>query len=226
MKVVLSGSTGFIGGEILAQCLNHPSITSIIVLARRDPGDLAKSSKAKVIIVKDFTSYDELTVSELKTADAAIWCMGTFNGDERVDIEYPLTFIETIKTRHPGSTAFRYVHLGGGFTEPPPKEGQQERSLWFYANGRRVRGAAEAKVLESTEESLPNGFGVYVVKPRAVLSKGRAIVQKCILGDSLSIRVNELGAVMVDLAVEGNERKVFHNNEIIDYARKLQAKPI
>ena len=87
MKVVLSGSTGFMGGEVLTQCLNHPSITSVLVLTRRDPEDLAQNPKAKVIIVKDFTSYDEITINELKTADAAIWCMGTFNGDESVDIE-------------------------------------------------------------------------------------------------------------------------------------------
>ena len=127
MKVVLSGSTGYIGGEVLTQCLNHPSITSVLVLTRRNPGDLAENSKVKVIIVKDFTLYDELTVKDLKTADAAIWCMGTFNGDESVDIEYPLAFIKAIKTRPPGSTHFRYVQLGGAFTEPPPKDGQKER---------------------------------------------------------------------------------------------------
>lgn len=224
MKVVLSGSTGYIGGEVLTQCLNHPSISSVLVLTRRDPGDLAENPKAKVIIVKDFTSYDELTINELKTADAAIWCMGTFNGDERVDIEYPLTFIKAIKTRPPGLTHFRYVQLGGAFTELPPKEGQKERSLWFYANGRRVRGAAEARVSESAEDGSQSEFTVYVVKPGAVLPG--AILPRCILGDSLSIRINELGATMVDLAVQGNEQKVFHNQEIIKHGRKLQEKSI
>lgn len=226
MKIVLSGSTGFIGGEVLTQCLNHPSVTSVLVLTRRDPGDLAENPKAKVIIVKDFTSYDENTINELKSSDAAIWCMGTFNGNERVDIEYPLTFIEAIKTRPPGSTHFRYVQLGGAFTEPPPQEGQRERSLWFFANGRRVRGAAEARVLESAEDGSQSEFTVYVVKPGAVLRKDKAILQRCILGDSLSIRIDELGATMVDLAVQGNEQKVFHNQDIIRHARKLQAKSI
>ena len=225
MKVVLSGSTGFIGGEVLTQCLNHPSITSVLVLTRRDPGNLAENPKAKVIIVKDFTSYDKLTVNELKTADASIWCLGTFNGDERVDIEYPLAFIKAIKTRPPGLTHFRHVQLGGAFTEPPPKEGQKERSLWFYTNGRRVRGAAEARVLESAEDASQGEFTVYVVKPGAVLSRNGAILQ-CILGDSLSIRINELGATMVDLAVQGNAQKVFHNQEIIKHGRKLQEKSI
>ena len=149
--------------------------------------------------------------------------MGTFNGDERVDIEYPLTFIRAIKARPPGSTNFRYIHLGGAFTEPPPKEGQKERFLWFYANGRRVRGTAEVRVLESAEDGSQSEFTVNVVKPGAVVSKNRAILQR-ILGDSLSIRISELGATMVDLAVQGNEQKVFHNQEIIKHRRELQKK--
>lgn len=220
MKVVLSGSTGYIGGEVLTQCLDHPSITSVVVLTRRDPGGLAKNPKVKLIVVNDFTSYDEVAINELKTADAAIWCLGTYNGNEKVDIEYPLTFIKSIKTRPIGSKQFRYVQLGGAFTEPPPKEGQKERSLWYYANGRRVRGAAEARVLECSEDGDQSAFTVYLVKPGAVLPKSGAILQ-CVLGSSLSIGISELGATMIDLAVLGNEKRVFQNNDIYHYRPSL-----
>ncbi|KAJ8062651.1 hypothetical protein OCU04_009173 [Sclerotinia nivalis] len=213
MKVVLSGSTGYIGGEVLTQCLNHPSITSVVVLTRRDPEGAAENPKVKVIVVKDFMSYDESTTSELKTADAAIWCLGTYNGDEKVDIEYPLTFIRAIKTRPLGSTQFRYVQLGGAFTVPPLEEGREERSLWYYASGRRIRGAAEARVMESSEDGAQGAFTVYLVKPGAVLPRRGAILQ-CILGSSLSIGIGHLGATMVDLAVQGNDKRVFQNNDI------------
>ncbi|KAI9644287.1 hypothetical protein NHQ30_007643 [Ciborinia camelliae] len=222
MKVVLSGSTGYIGGEVLTQCLNHPSITSIIILTRLDPGGLSENPKVKVIIMSDFTSYEEPTINELKTADAAIWCLGTYNGDEKVDIEYPLAFIKAIKTRPPGSTQFRYVQLGGAFTEPPPKEGQKERSLWYYANGRRVRGLAEARVLESSEDDPQGAFTVYLVKPGAVLPRSGAILQ-CVLGSSLSIGIDELGATMVDLAIHGNEKRVFQNSDIYHYRPGLRS---
>ena len=222
MKVVLSVSTRFIGSEVLTQCLSHPSITSVLVLTRRDPGGLAENPKARVIVVEDFASYDEPTIKELKTADAAIWCMGTSTGNERVDIEYPITFIKAIKTRPSSLQPFRYVQLGGAFTEPPPKNGEKERSLWFYANGRRVRGATEAMVLESGEDGSRGEFMGYLVKPGAVLPKNGATIPKCILGDSLSIKIDELGATMVDLAVRGNEQKVFQNKEIISYGKKLQ----
>ena len=183
--------------------------------------------------MKDFTAYDELTITELRTADAAIWCMGTFHGDERVDIEYPLAFINVIltRTRPPGSTNhFKYVQLGGAFTEPPPKGGQEERSLWFYANGRRVRGVAEARVMESAENSSGSqkGFTVYLVKPGAVLPKNRSFLQRYILGDTLSVGISELGATMVDLAVHGNDKQkvLFDNREIITYARILRERSV
>lgn len=222
MKVVLSGATGFIGYEVLTQCLNHPSITSVIALTRRDL-NLAANSKVKVIKVKDFTSYDEATVDELRTADAAIWCMGTNTGDQKVDIEYPLTFIKAIKTRSSASTTpFRYVHVGGAFTEPPLQEGEQGRHLWFYAHGRRTRGAMETRVME--EDDPDCGFVVYMVKPGAVLSNNGNMLLKYIIGDSMSIQNNELGAAMIDLAVNGNEQKLFNNQELLNHGRKLLEK--
>lgn len=221
MKVILSGSTGYIGSEVLTQCLNHPSITTVILLTRRDPGGLAENPKVKVIPVSDFTSYDESTLDEFETADAAIWCLGTYHGDEKVDIEFPLTFIRAIKTRALESQAFRYVQLGGAFTEPPPGEGQGERSLWYFANGRRIRGAAEARVLECSDDAVQNAFEVYLVKPGAALPRNGAIFQ-CVLGSSLSIGITELGAAMVDLAVYGNEKRVFQNNDLLQYKPSLR----
>ncbi|MCJ1328217.1 hypothetical protein MMC10_004893 [Thelotrema lepadinum] len=222
MKVVVSGGTGYIGREVLTQCLNHPSITSVLVLSRRPIEDLAENPKAKVIIVKDFTSYDELTINEVRTADAGLWALGTYKGHERIDIEFPLTFINAIKTQPSRSTPFRYVQLSGAFTEPPPKEGEKERSLWYFTNGRRVRGAAEAKVQECAEDGSESRFTVYVVKPGAIMSKNRGFLEKCILGESLSVGMNELTATMVDLAVHGNEKKVFLNQDIIKHGKELQ----
>ena len=74
MKVILTGSTGFIGREVLSQCLQNKSITSIIVLSRRDlPESMAANPKVKVTIVKDFLSYPESLKQDIKGAEACIW---------------------------------------------------------------------------------------------------------------------------------------------------------
>lgn len=70
MKVILLGSTGFIGKEVLDQCLKTPAITSIIALSRRD---LPANPKLTVVIMEDFKFYPDSVLEQLKGADACIW---------------------------------------------------------------------------------------------------------------------------------------------------------
>lgn len=219
MKVIIAGSTGYIGREVLAFCLKHPAITAIIVLTRRQSNNGSAHPKVNTVLVDDFTAYDESALTELKTADAAIWCIGTYTGDEKVDIELPVTFLKAINitTRPVGATPFRYIHLGGAFTEPPPQDGQEPRTLWYFTNGRRIRGAAEARVREFDK---PGALEVYVVKPGAVFAKNAGFWQWCV-GDSVSVKIEELAAAMGDLALQGNGDRVLLNRQVAECGRNL-----
>lgn len=74
MKVILTGSTGFIGHEVLEQCLQTPSITSVVVLSRRElPSSVGNNPKLKVTIVKDFLAYPESLLHDIEGAEACIW---------------------------------------------------------------------------------------------------------------------------------------------------------
>jgi nucleoside-diphosphate-sugar epimerase len=73
MKVILAGSTGFIGREVLTQCLKNPSITSILALSRRELPGTISDPRLKVVILKDFASYPDSVLQELASADACIW---------------------------------------------------------------------------------------------------------------------------------------------------------
>lgn len=74
MKFVLTGCTGFVGGEVLSQCLRNPSITSVVALSRRNlPEALTKDPKLNVVLMKDFNSYPDSVLQEVKGADACIW---------------------------------------------------------------------------------------------------------------------------------------------------------
>ena len=73
MKIILTGSTGFIGGEVLAQCLKNPAITSAVVLSRRELSKEISDPKLKVIIMKSFTQYPDSVLKELAGADVCIW---------------------------------------------------------------------------------------------------------------------------------------------------------
>lgn len=74
MKIILSGCTGFIGGEVLAQCRRKTSITSIIVLTRRElPEEISNDPKVVPVIIKDFLNYSDEVKGKMAGASAAIW---------------------------------------------------------------------------------------------------------------------------------------------------------
>jgi hypothetical protein len=95
MKLILSGSTGLVGREVIRQALLNPGITSVIALTRR-PIDVAAivastsraeiekglgtskeldTAKVKSVLLKDFTAYNEEVKKELADADACIWTL-------------------------------------------------------------------------------------------------------------------------------------------------------
>jgi hypothetical protein len=77
MKLIVAGSTGFVGTEVIRQALSNPAITSIIALARREtpvPQSAGPDvAKLKSVVCSDFSSYSEDVKKELAGADACIW---------------------------------------------------------------------------------------------------------------------------------------------------------
>jgi len=71
MKIIITGASGFIGQEVLQQCIDNPAITSIIVLSRRSLS--ITNPKLMVVILKDFLNYPDNVIQELEGSDACIW---------------------------------------------------------------------------------------------------------------------------------------------------------
>ena len=71
MKVILAGTSGFVGKEILHQSLAHPSISNIVVLTRR-PIQIIHP-KLKVLIHDDLLTYNSTVIQELEGAESCIW---------------------------------------------------------------------------------------------------------------------------------------------------------
>jgi nucleoside-diphosphate-sugar epimerase len=73
MKFILTGCTGFIGSEVLSQCIRNPTITSIIALSRRSLPETVNDPKLKTVIMNDFKTSPDAVLDELSGADACIW---------------------------------------------------------------------------------------------------------------------------------------------------------
>jgi hypothetical protein len=213
MKLLITGATGTIGSAILRHCLQNPSITSITALSRRAlPQDIS-SPKLSTIIVSDFADYDAALLSQIVSADGAIWAMGTTDANREVNVIYPhaffTSFLDARKDSEYRHQRFRYIRVNGAFTES-----DQNRSLWFFSESRKLHGMSEARTLELGEQ-YRDECQTFVVKPGGVATQGVWALE-CIgkaFGNGAVIGAETLGAFVADLMVHGEEEEGAISNE-------------
>lgn len=228
MKVILSGPTGFIGGEVLNQALIHPSITSLVCLTRRAlPESIVANPKVETIIISDFTSYSPEVLAQLRDCEACIWAMGSpahknpdLEASRKIEINYTLAAAIALTQscasalKEQGKT-FRFVYLSGmGANRDTSK------NLWFLKNVRNIKGEVENGLLEIHGKEESN-VAVTIVRPGGVLAKSSKIPDILVTA-SLSIKVEELAAVMINEVVgEVNDTRTLENNDLRNMAKKL-----
>ena len=92
IKVIITGATGMVGEGVLFECLEHPSVTEVLMVNRK-PYDL-KHPKLKECIVPDFMKLDAFD-TQLSGYDACFFCAGiSSNGlseAEYTHITYDIT---------------------------------------------------------------------------------------------------------------------------------------
>ncbi|KAJ6000091.1 hypothetical protein N7481_000500 [Penicillium waksmanii] len=211
MKVILAGSTGFIGRETLNQCLRNPAITSVVALSRRD---LPAHGKLQVTLMKDFVSYPASVRENLKDAEACIWTIGlipstAFKDDDgatarRVSIEYTMAAAEAFEETC--QKPFRFIYVSGAGAEQ-----DQTKSLWVMGDYRRIRGLVESELLNFAKAH--SDFTSYIVRPAMVISN-EVTLHSLFYRLGPSVRVDAISKFMVELAVKGDDKIVWENSEI------------
>ncbi|KAJ4419623.1 hypothetical protein N0V82_004818 [Gnomoniopsis sp. IMI 355080] len=172
MKIVIGGSSGFVGTEIVRQALTNPAVTTVIALSRREtmiPTSCASkyAMKLKSVVCDDFENYPDSIKDELHDVDACIWQhrtiavtpmkLKTLPWEEIVKVsrDYAVTAIETLANlpRKQGGQPLRFIYMSGHFA--PRERGQQLKVL--DNNGMVeygfLRGEAENRILEYAEQS-------------------------------------------------------------------------
>lgn len=74
--LVLTGCTGTAGAAVLAHCIESSTIARASVLSRRPIKQAEGKEKVRVHIHKDFNSYPDSLLSELKGAVGCVWALG------------------------------------------------------------------------------------------------------------------------------------------------------
>ncbi|MCJ1399428.1 hypothetical protein MMC11_002630 [Xylographa trunciseda] len=223
MKVILTGSTGFIGTEVLHQCLNHPQISSIVALSRRAlPQEVTSNPKLEVVILSDFTTYPDHVLQKVAGADACIWALGlatvNLEAGRKANLDTTLAGARAFATSlppHPSSRKpLRFVYVSGMLAVR-----DQKKTLWIGQEGRRVRGQIENELVELAKQHS-DSLATFVVRPWMVLSKERTVMS-AVASVGPSIRVDELAAAILNIALSGEGMQIMDNDVLAREGRRI-----
>ncbi|KAL8993111.1 MAG: hypothetical protein Q9169_006591 [Polycauliona sp. 2 TL-2023] len=227
MKIIVAGSTGFIGHEVLTQLLSHPRVHSIVALTRRPlPSSFNNNPKLTIAILEDFLTYPADISQQFDDTDACICitrCLGKAwmpdnETARKVCVEYTMaaaremTDMAKAKTKvkkegqEERERKFRFVYLSGGAAER-----DQTKALWFKGDYRRIRGQVENELLAHAKNNQ-DVFEVCIMRPGMVLAKETSL-RDMVRGLGPSVGVEKLAGEMVKRA-EGGGGQLVENWEI------------
>ncbi|KAI8949338.1 NAD(P)-binding protein [Xylaria longipes] len=229
-KLIVSGATGFVGGEIIRQSLLHPKISQVIALARSPvaaPEKLPEggdSSKLKSVVIQDYAVYPDEVKKEFSGADGCIWTVAiTPTKSKSYDFEEVKRICQTsaiagLRSMHEAgiATPFRFLYMSGAAAER-----DQTKTPKIMAEYSLMRGETENQLLALANEL--GGIEVAVAKPGYITASGHltrtamAAMVKLVSGIP-SIDVVDLVAAMLDQVVRGFEKEPLLPEDLIRIA--------
>ncbi|RKU01296.1 epimerase [Burkholderia sp. Nafp2/4-1b] len=209
MKIILTGATGFAGGEVLRQALADPDIAQVTVLTRRSVGFV--HPKLREVLMRDFLDYEG---RDLAGYTACIWCLGTSQAGAaaqaymRVTLDYPLAAARAMFAANP---RLRFCFVSGRSADPT----EQRRSLFACIKGRAERQLSE---LDAPIFIFRPGYIRPTARsgPRKDLARFLAPVGALfsLLGADYSVDCDQFARCLLDVAKHGADRALLVNSEL------------
>ncbi|KAK2592424.1 hypothetical protein QQS21_009876 [Conoideocrella luteorostrata] len=222
MRVIVAGATGFVGRQVLQECIANDKITHIYALSRRElAGDAALQigSKVTVIIHNDFASYPTELLEKVSDAEACLWAIGgrvnQFPSIEaarhaNVDTTHAAAkaFAEnTASSLGPGKK-FRFIFCSGKFTE-----WNQDKSLSFLNDSRKIKGQAEKGLFE-VRDAHRERLEVFCVRPSGILGVDAGLAERWTGKLYSAIDVDVLARAMISIALDGYSETIIENERL------------
>jgi nucleoside-diphosphate-sugar epimerase len=199
MKIVLTGATGFVGGEVVTRLDRDPAVTHVTCLVRRTFAP--PSPKIEPVVLDDFTAYPRTLVERLADHDACIWTLGGKDSDTadpalytRITHDFTLAFAAAIAVPWADRRGFTFCYLSGAGADP----GETARLPWQRLT-RHVKGRTEKDLRALAARH--RGLAVRCFRPGGILPTTVNPVVGALVAP-ISIRVDRLADALVAVAVD------------------------
>jgi len=217
IKVIITGATGMVGEGVLLECLAHPQINQVLIVARKSPG--IQHAKLKECIVHDFFQIENFT-GQLKGYDACFYCAGVssvgMNEENYSHITYDtlLHFAGTLVKINPSMI---FCHISGSHTD----SSETGRVMWA-----RVKGKAENALMRLPFKRVYNfrpGFmkptpGQKNIKPLFRFIAGLAPLFRLIFPGRI-MTMHEVGLAIINSVLKGHPKQVLEIKDIKELAK-------
>ncbi|KAH0499066.1 hypothetical protein TgHK011_006283 [Trichoderma gracile] len=234
MKLIVVGSSGFVGKEVVRQALANPAITSVVGLSRRQtpiPESLKGSSdadKLTSVVADDLLNYSDTVRQHLANADACIWLMAVtpnksasmpWEEVRKVCLDYTIHGLEELSKapRNDTSKPLRFVYVSGANAERDPA-----KKPWLLGEYSLMRGEVEARGLDFAKNSN-NAIEACIVKPGFIrdAENGSFLLNafQNVVSSVISVPVvylHDVAATLLAQALDGIEKETL---ECADIAR-------
>ena len=218
-KVIITGSTGMIGGLVLQLCLQNNQISQIVSLVRKSTN--LNHPKYLEVLVDDFNNYDKIS-SLFTNVDIIYYCLGAYTGTlpseafRKVNFDFPLSLAKSVVAVSPNAN---FCLLSGQGAD------RSEKSKMQFA---RDKGAVENSLsligFKSFHTFRP-GY-IYPSKKRKepnffyLITRYLYPIVK-ILGKSFSITDEQLAYVIFSVGLHGYEKEILENQDMRLYHFKI-----
>ena len=211
-KILITGSTGMVGGKILQLCLNSDKVSDIVSLVRKPTN--TKHEKYKEVVVKDFLHYEDQS-SLFTEIDIVFYCLGAYTGtlpaDEfrKVNVDYPLNLAKAVHSKSSNSVFWLLSGQGADRSEKSTMQFAKDKGVIENAISNLKFKAFYAfrpgYIYPTTKRKEPNFF--------YVLFRFMYPLVK-LLGNNLSITEVQLAKVMFTVGLNGYPKEILENKDM------------
>ena len=191
MHLILTGATGLVGSATLHAMLRNQSITKISIISRRlvpqaSSSKLDADKRCQTFIQKDFAVPPPAeTLSQLGDARGVVWAQGIsvneVSADEykKITYDYPLVAAKAFAGLRDADSGepFNFVYVSG--------EGATTSPGFATPRFARVKGEAEAALLEVSKQEVYKSLRVFSARPGAIDYQGHPEAEEAMNGRPL-----------------------------------------